>query len=569
MFVALAGFPLVRPLVDLLAADGTLEAFTPQRHLWLRPAFGLAGLAVFLLMWGMSRKPFVVERIVYHVREGWRTLRADFRPSVTEKSEWLRLGGLIGLAILVRLPFLDQPLGHDEAYTYIGFARRSLWAVITDYHLPNNHIFHTLLVHITTRLLGNAPAVMRLPAFMGGVLSVAAAYALGRMWYNRRAGWLAAGLVAVTPLLVGGSADGRGYTLLALFSLLGWVLATYLQTHFNGAGWLLLSIITALGFYTVPVMLYPAGAMYLWLFLSLMVEPEITQAYGSRRMFLLVLAVSGTLAAVLGYFLYLPVLLVSGPQSLLANPFVQPLAWDVFLPTLATRLGETWQQWQSDVHPLLTIWAVAGLILEVVLHRRASRQRLHVAVPVTVWVCILLFVQRPNAWRKIWIWLLVLLLVLAAAGWVALLDWLSRRRDWPEKRVSLLVQGWLIALGLLALPWAIQRGAQLAQPAAPERTADWIAEQMDDGGIVLADGMDAPPIWYYLLRSGGKAEWFDDLQQRESYTHAFVVVNTQDPHQSLESILQAAEKWRQPPDANMCRPAIWIEPYQVYRCSPP
>ncbi|RMF26951.1 MAG: transketolase, partial [Chloroflexi bacterium] len=37
-------------------------------------------------------------------------------------------------------------------------------------------------------------------------------------------------LAEVIPNLVGGSADGRGYTLLALFSLLVWVLATYLKT---------------------------------------------------------------------------------------------------------------------------------------------------------------------------------------------------------------------------------------------------------------------------------------------------------------------------------------------------
>ncbi|MFZ6018987.1 MAG: glycosyltransferase family 39 protein, partial [Chloroflexota bacterium] len=259
MFIALAGFPLVRSLMDSLAADGAMEAFTPQRHLLLRPALGLAALTALLLVWMDDRKPHWLARGIRFLKAGWGDLRAAFRPAAAERGEWLRLGFLILLAIVLRIPFLDQPLGHDEAYTYIGFARRSLWAVISDYHLPNNHVFHTLLVHIVTCLLGNAPAVMRLPAFAGGVLSVAAAYALGRIWYNRRAGWLAAGLIAVTPLLVGGSADGRGYTLLALFSLLGWVLATYLKTRPNWTGWLGLTVLGALGFYTVPVMLYPWG----------------------------------------------------------------------------------------------------------------------------------------------------------------------------------------------------------------------------------------------------------------------------------------------------------------------
>jgi len=569
MFIALAGFPLVRSLMDSLAADGAMEAFTPQRHLLLRPALGLAALTALLLVWMDDRKPHWLGRGIRFLKAGWDDLRAAFRPAAAERGEWLRLGFLILLAIVLRIPFLDQPLGHDEAYTYIGFARRSLWAVISDYHLPNNHVFHTLLVHIVTRLLGNAPAVMRLPAFAGGVLSVAAAYALGRIWYNRRAGWLAAGLIAVTPLLVGGSADGRGYTLLALFSLLGWVLATYLKTNPNWTGWLGLTVLGALGFYTVPVMLYPWGAVYLWMFLSLWVEPQISAAYGGSRRYLLVLFLSGLLTGIWVYFLYLPVLLVSGAQSLFSNPFVQPLGWDVFWPTLWTRLNETWHEWQMDVPVLLSALAVLGVVLEAIFHWRASRQRVPVLLPVSLWVGFLLIVQRPNAWRKIWLWLLVLLLVLAAAGWAAFLDWLRRRRAWHPAVAQLLVQGVLVALLLLALPWAWQRGSRLAVPAAAERTADWIAARLDEQGAVVADGMDAPPLWYYLLRAGGEAAWFDKLNQRETISQAYVVVNAQDPQQSLESIIRTTANWRKPLEEQNCRFETEIEPYRIYRCSDP
>lgn len=569
MFIALAGFPLVRPLMDSLASDGTMEAFTPQRHLLLRPAFGLAALTALLLVWMADRKPHWLGQSLHSLKTGWGKLLAAFRPAAAERGEWLRLGLLLLLAIALRIPFLDQPLGHDEAYTYIGFARRSLWAVISDYHLPNNHVFHTLLVHIVTRLLGNAPAVMRLPAFVGGVLSVAAAYGLGRIWYNRRAGWLSAGLIAVTPLLVGGSADGRGYTLLGLFSLLGWVLATYLKTNPNWMGWLMLSVVGALGFYTVPVMLYPWGAVYLWMVLSLWFEPQISAAYGGYRRYVLVLFLSGLATGIGVYFLYLPVLLVSGPQSLFSNPFVQPLGWDVFWPTLWTRLNETWHEWQMDVPALLSGLVMLGVVLEAIFHSRASRQRVPVLLPVSLWVVFLLIVQRPNAWRKIWLWLLVLLLVLAAAGWVAYLDWLRQRRGWHPVVAPLLVLGILVALLLLALPWAWQRGIRLAMPGAAERTADWIAARLDGQGVVVADGMDAPPLWYYLLRSGGYAVWFDKLNQRETISAAYVVVNAQDAQQSLEAIIRTTADWRKPLEAQDCRLETEIQPYRIYRCSDP
>ncbi len=567
--MALAGFPLVRSLMDSLTADGAMEAFTPQRHLVLRPALFLLAWITLTLLWIATRRSHWLREGVRILSEGWQDLRADFRPRLSERGEWLRVGMLLAAAIILRIPFLDQPLGHDEAYTYIGFARRSLWAVVSDYHLPNNHVFHTILVHLVTRLLGDAPAVMRLPAFFGGVLSVTAAYALGRIWYNRRAGWLAGGLLAVTPLLVGGSADGRGYTLLALFSLLTWTIATYLKTHPNWSGWLIFSVIGALGFYTVPIMLYPLGAVYAWLFFSLWVEPQMAQAYGNRRRYFSALVISGLATGIWVYFLYLPVLLISGPQSLFSNPFVQPLGWDDFWPTLWTRLSETWREWQMDVPVFLTVWAGLGVTLEIVFHWRASRQRVPVLLPVILWVSFVLALQRPNAWRKIWIWLLALLLVLAAAGWVAFLDWLRRRKNWPKLSTGGVVQGWLMILFLLALPWAIQKGMRLAQPAAPERTAVWIAEHLEVEGVVIADGMDGPPIWYYLLRAGGKSEWFDKLNQRESIPQAVVVVNTNDPSQSLELLLRQTEDWRNPISAEGCHPVVRIEPYQLYRCTPP
>ena len=222
-----------------------------------------------------------------------------------------------------------------------------------------------------------------------------------------------------------------------------------------------------------------------------------------------------------------------------------------------------------DVPAFLSGLAVLGVVLELIFHWRASRQRLPVLLPVGLWMTAVLLIQRPNAWRKTWIWLLVLLLVLSAAGWTALLDWLRKQEGWRPAFPQMIVQGLVILLLLAALPWAWQRGLHLAEAGPVERTADWIAARLDEEGIVLADGMDAPPLWYYLLRAGGRADWFDKLSQRESYSMAYVVVNTSDPQQSLASLLQSVRDWRQPLLAQMCRYETSIDPYRLYRCSVP
>jgi hypothetical protein len=65
--------------------------------------------------------------------------------------------------------FIMQPFKHDEAYTVTVFANQPLWGALSDYHLPNNHLFHTLLVHLTYSLFGYSQWAVRLPALLAGI----------------------------------------------------------------------------------------------------------------------------------------------------------------------------------------------------------------------------------------------------------------------------------------------------------------------------------------------------------------------------------------------------------------
>ena len=62
----------------------------------------------------------------------------------------------------------------DEAFTFLRFASQPLLEGLTTYAEPNNHLFHTLLVHISTSLFGDQPWAIRLPALLAGVREGAA-----------------------------------------------------------------------------------------------------------------------------------------------------------------------------------------------------------------------------------------------------------------------------------------------------------------------------------------------------------------------------------------------------------
>jgi hypothetical protein len=51
---------------------------------------------------------------------------------------------------VVRVQGMGDALNHDEVYTWEAFASRSFATIVTHYPVPNNHIFHSILVRVTT-----------------------------------------------------------------------------------------------------------------------------------------------------------------------------------------------------------------------------------------------------------------------------------------------------------------------------------------------------------------------------------------------------------------------------------
>jgi hypothetical protein len=68
------------------------------------------------------------------------------------------------------------------------------------------------------------------------------------------------------------STNARGYTMICLASLLLANALLTLRERSSMAQWSVVVVVTALGMWTVPVMLYPAGGLALWFVLSALRE---------------------------------------------------------------------------------------------------------------------------------------------------------------------------------------------------------------------------------------------------------------------------------------------------------
>ena len=148
------------------------------------------------------------------------TLKYLFIPKQDPTWVYVILGTITLIGMVIRILSLNRPILYDEAFTFIQYASRSFKYILASYSAPNNHIFHTLLVGITYRLFGGLPWMLRLPAFTAGVMGIPAAYITARRWFSAHQSLAGAALVAMTAGFINYSTNGRGYTMIILFSLL-------------------------------------------------------------------------------------------------------------------------------------------------------------------------------------------------------------------------------------------------------------------------------------------------------------------------------------------------------------
>ena len=201
-------YATLKPRMDALAADGRADLFTPDFHaaLILRArglalCFLAAGLGLGLSRrWLERQTPVARLAVKLFVKDACSSvasaLASDSRVHLSA------LGVLLALTVAVRIAFLFEPIRYDEAFTFTNYASKPLYVGLSTYTYPNNHLFHTFLVHISSRVFGGDPWAIRLPALVAGVLLVPAAYLLLRIVYDKHVALLCVGLVAVSAPLV-------------------------------------------------------------------------------------------------------------------------------------------------------------------------------------------------------------------------------------------------------------------------------------------------------------------------------------------------------------------------------
>ena len=450
------------------------------------------------------------------------------------------LGAITLIGFLLRVIDLNQSIAYDEAYTFIHFASRPFKHMLADYSAPNNHIFHTILVGIAYRLFGGQPWALRLPAFLAGMLMIPAMYLTARRFFSQFQALAAAGLVAVIPLFINYSVNGRGYTLLVLFALLLANFGGLLVVRPGKLALIAFILTAALGFYTIPIFLYPMAGISLWVAVSYLFTDQPRQdKLRKLGIFLGACLLAGLLTAVL----YSPVIFFgSGLSSIIGNEIVKSLSWSTFVENLDPRLLKAWNKWMIGVNPAIEYLFLGGFLISILFYRKVSNQKLPLQVFLAFAVAILLVLQRVSPLPRIWIYLEAFYLMFAAAGAVWLVHLLLQPLAGPivtGRALSIVLPLLYIAACTNMLIARAQNPVYRDLDLLPEAyAADYIADHLGPDDTIVATGPVDIQTAYYLSLHGVSFDRFYKRDHPVEIQNALVVLRENSKYKTPKSVVK-------------------------------
>jgi hypothetical protein len=471
-----------------------------------------------------------------------------------EPGHALALGAFLLLGAGLAGAGIDQPIRCDEATTWLNSVSRS-WPTLLASYQTNNHMLYNALAKLACALGPQAPACLRVPALLAGVLAIPASYVAMRVHFGRDVGLLVAGALCTSLLLLDYATNGRSYTFLTLVFALLLVIAPYLVRTNSAAAWVGFALLASLGLAANPVMVYPLAISVVWL-----VARALAALRGKeRKVFIERSLVAAAAVGVVVLAWYTPAYVATG-----FGPVRDVVRGSPWVPMGGSngggsdRLGPVgwlvrvvWRNWiygrPETVAWLLLVGGAAGLVAGPT--RRACREW-WAAIVVGMGAVLWLSGAIPPPW--IFVFLLPLGLGLCLAGVLAAVEALSGPRG-SAARPALAVIG---AVGLAlagvgparspqagaGLPWyngypdAAEAAAYLREvlrpgdriDALPEVVSPLMFHLVEEGtcardepsSCLLADGEVAPRIYFVDAGTAASRRRLEALRERSGMTPA-------------------------------------------------
>jgi 4-amino-4-deoxy-L-arabinose transferase-like glycosyltransferase len=450
---------------------------------------------------------------------------------------WL-LGGITLFGLLLRLSKINEPIAYDEAYTFIYFATKPFKQILSDYSAPNNHILNTIFVSLAYRLLGGHAWIVRLPAFLAGTLCIPAAFFAARRFFDNIQSLAAAMLIAWTPWFISYSTNGRGYTLVALFSLVLANFAGLLVHRQSRLALIAYGLTAALGFYSIPVFLYPMAGISLWVLVTYLTANEPSRDK-SKKIWIFLIACG--LAGVLTFILYAPVIFFgTGIGSIFSNEFVEPRDW-TFVENLLPRAERTWTTWMQSIILPIQYMLSAGFLLSVFFYKKVSKQRIPLQIFLVLAIAILLPIQRVAPLARVWFYLGNFYMLFAGVGLIWFLEIIVHHLGSIKSTEKIILAVSLfVLLGIFAINYIsnYQDTLTARENDAPEKfAAEYLASHAETKDKIISVAPVDYLLAYYLYMKDVPYDVFYQRDHPTQMQNALIVLRENTKYKTPDTVL--------------------------------
>ena len=229
---------------------------------------------------------------------------------MNKKSSMLFIGFALFVGCVLRCWNINQSFWWDEIWSTMTYVKDcSLWHVVSSIgYFFNNHILYSLLARGSINIFGESEFTARLPALIMGLLGVVTVFKFGKTFLGTPCGVIAAILLAVSAFHIDHSSEARGYSGLALFSILSsFYFLKGLKT--NGLrSWILYIVFTVLGFYSHVFMIAVSISQFFSSFLFVAVEKWSSLKDGITKKAFGHFLISLSVAGIITLLIYSPIL---------------------------------------------------------------------------------------------------------------------------------------------------------------------------------------------------------------------------------------------------------------------
>lgn len=493
------------------------------------------------------------------------TLSQLFIPEQDSKLIYLFLGLITLAGVILRLLVINEPIGYDEAYTFIYFAAKPLKFVLADYHVPNNHILYSLLTWIAYRVLGDHTWIVRVPAFIASAITVPVSFLTARRFFTANQSLAISAVLAVYPNMVNDASNGRGYSLILLFSLLLANFAGILVHRESRSALVAYAVTGALGFYSIPIFLYPMAGISLWVLLTYLINGETWQIKWKKiGEFLITCIASGILTLIL----YSPVILFgTGLKSLIGNDIVRSLTWNDFMTEIPSRISKTWKDWGKHSSLFIKQALAGGFLLSILFYRKASNQKLPMQILLLLAAVIALAVQRVSPLPRVWGYLEMFYVIFSVAGLIWFVTFIfstfiSTQNFDKFVTPIILLTTLLFSANTILVSQSPETIADRTD--SPEMyIAEYLSANLTENDTIIATAPTDIETAYYLKVFGISYDFFYQRNRPVEIKNAIVLVRTNEKFNTLQKVLDAFDLTHQL-DISSANNIYEYGPIQVY-----